>query len=118
MAGPEDVNTTVNAWEAFDFTDLILFLAVVVAIAFAGITLSGASVSLPVAASALTCGIGGLAFLFVLYRFINPPGEGSVDREIGLYLGLLATAGITVGGYLGMQEEGTSFSEQGQRLSG
>jgi hypothetical protein len=71
-----------------------------------------------VALSSLAAGIGGLAFLLVLYRIINPPGEGDVDREIGIWLGLLATAGITAGGWLGMQEEGTSFTDQRDRLSG
>jgi hypothetical protein len=111
----EEADTTVNAWESFDFTDLILLLAVLVSVGLAAMTLAGASASLPVAGSALTCGIGALAFLFVLYRTINPPADG-LDREIGLWLGLLATAGIAIGGYLGMQEEGTSFSEQGDRL--
>ncbi len=113
--GIEEADTTVNAWESFDFTDLILFLAVIVSVGLAIMTLVGASASLPVAGSALTCGIGALAFLFVLYRTIDPPADG-LDREIGLWLGLLATAGIAVGGYLGMQEEGTSFAEQGDRL--
>jgi hypothetical protein len=113
----EDADTTINAWESFDFTDLLCLLAVVVAVGLALMTLLGTSASLPVAGSALTCGIGALAFLFVLYRTIDPPAEG-LDREIGLFLGLLATAGIAVGGYLGMQEEGTSFSEQGDRLRG
>lgn len=113
----EDADTTVNAWEAFDFTDLLMLLAVLVSVGLAAMTLAGASASLPVAGSALTCGIGALAFLFVLYRTIEPPADG-LDREIGLFLGLLATAGIAVGGYLGMQEEGTSFSEQGDRLRG
>ena len=113
--GVEEADTTVNAWESFDFTDLILFLAVIVSVGLAAMTLMGSSASLPVAGSALTCGIGALAFLFVLYRTIDPPADG-LEREIGLWLGLLATAGIAVGGYLGMQEEGTSFSEQGDRL--
>ena len=104
--GIEETDTTVN---------LILFLAVIVSVGLAIMTLVGASASLPVAGSALTCGIGALAFLFVLYRTIDPPADG-LDREIGLWLGLLATAGIAVGGYLGMQEEGTSFAEQGDRL--
>ena len=111
----EEADTSINAWESFDFTDLILLLAVLVAVGLAAMTLAGSSASLPVAGSALTCGVGALAFLFVLYRTIDPPAEG-LEREIGLYLGLLATAGIAVGGYLGMQEEGTSFSEQGDRL--
>ena len=113
----EEADTSINAWESFDFTDLLLFLAAVIAVGLAAMTLAGASASLPVAGSALTCGVGVLAFLFVLYRTIDPPAEG-LEREIGLYLGLLATAGIAVGGYLGMQEEGTSFSEQGDRLRG
>lgn len=111
----EEADTSINAWESFDFTDLICLLAVLVSVGLAAMTLAGASASLPVAGSALTCGVGALAFLSVLYRTIDPPAEG-LEREIGLYLGLLATAGIAVGGYLGMQEEGTSFSEQGDRL--
>jgi hypothetical protein len=112
----DGVDTTANAWQSFDFIDLVLFLAVIVSVGLAVMTLAGASASLPVAGSALTCGIGGLALLLVLYRIIDPPGSAS--REIGVFLGLLATAGITFGGYLGMQEEGTSFAEQGDRLRG
>ena len=93
--GVEEADTSVNAWESFDFIDLILLLAVLVSVGLAAMTLAGSSASLPVAGSALTCGIGALAFLFVLYRTIDPPADG-LEREIGLWLGLLATAGITV----------------------
>jgi hypothetical protein len=105
----------VTGWDAFDFTNLVCLLAIIVAVGLAAMTLFGASASLPVAGSALTCGIGGLALLLVLYRTLDPPGDG-LDRDFGLFVGLLAAAGITVGGYLGMQEEGTTFSEQGDRL--
>jgi hypothetical protein len=104
------VDTTANAWQSFDFIDLILLLAVIASVGFALIDMSGASVSLPVAGSAVTAGIGAIAFLLVLYRLINPPGD-DVGREIGVWLGLLATAGITYGGYEGMQEEGASFGD-------
>ena len=110
VQGPEDVNTSANAWESFDFTDLILFLAAATGIAFAVIALANLSVELPIAFSAIVTGLGVLATLLVLYRIINPPGEGDVDREIGIYLGLLASAGLAIGGYLGMQEEGADFS--------
>jgi hypothetical protein len=107
------IDTTANAWQAFDFIDLVLLLAVIASVGFAVIDLSGASVSLPVAGSAITAGIGAIAFLLVLYRLINPPDD--LGREIGVWLGLLATAGITYGGYEGMQEEGASFGEAGPR---
>jgi len=106
-----------NAWEAFSFTDLVLLLAVLVAVGVLVIELTGASVSLPVAGSALTVGLGALALLLLLYRVINPPSpdilgqEIDLGRKLGLFLGLLATAGITYGGYQGMQEEGTSFGD-------
>jgi hypothetical protein len=104
-----DFDTTANAWQSFDFIDLILLLAVIVSVGVAAIDMTGASVSLPVAGSAVVTGIGALAFLLVLYRLINPPGE--LGREFGVWLGLIATAGITYGGYVGMQEEGTSFGD-------
>jgi hypothetical protein len=104
-----DLDTSFNAWQSFDFIDLVLLLAVIVSVGVAAIDMTGASVSLPVAGSAVVTGIGALAFLLVLYRLVNPPGE--LDREFGVWLGLIATAGITYGGYVGMQEEGTSFTD-------
>jgi hypothetical protein len=109
------VDTTANAWQAFDVIDLILLLAVIASVGFAIIDMSGASVSLPVAGSAVTAGIGAIAFLLVLYRLIDPPGGDGVGREIGVWLGLLATAGIAYGGYEGMQEEGASFGDVAPR---
>jgi hypothetical protein len=109
------VDTTANAWQAFDVIDLVLLLAVIASVGFAIIDMSGASVSLPVAGSAVTAGIGAIAFLLVLYRLIDPPGGDGIGREIGVWLGLLATAGIAYGGYEGMQEEGASFGDVAPR---
>lgn len=118
-AAPAEVEDAgVTGWDAFDFTNLICLLAIIVAVGLAAMTMFGSSASLPVAGSALTCGIGALAFLLVLYRTLDPPGDGGLDRDFGLFLGLLASAGIAAGGYLGMQEEGTTFAEQGDRLRG
>ena len=62
------------------------------------------SVSYPGAGSAVTALFGGLALILIAYRLINPPGGADVGREIGAWLGLVAAAGVTLGGYLGMQE--------------
>ena len=67
------------------------------------VVLGRISVSYPVAGSAVTAGFGALALLLIAYRLINPPGDG-LDVEFGAWLGLVAAAGITLGGYLGMQE--------------
>ena len=111
-----------SAWEAFDFIDIVLLLAVVAAVGLLVLSASQASVNLPVAASAITAGLGILATLLVLYRIIDPPDFGvsglDVSRKIGVYLGLIASAGIAVGGWMAMQEEGTSFSGEADRLGG
>jgi hypothetical protein len=112
---------SVSAWEAFDFIDLVLLLAVIAAVGLLVLSASQASVNLPVAASAVTAGLGILATLLVLYRVIDPPDivEGlDVSRKIGVYLGLIASAGIAVGGWMAMQEEGTTFPGEADRMGG
>jgi hypothetical protein len=99
-AGDEEL----TAWEAFGVLDIVLAVAAVMALSVALVVLTRLSVSYPVAGSSVTAGIGIVAFVWVLYRLVNPPGSGDLDREVGVWLGLLATAGVAWGGYLGMQE--------------
>ena len=115
-AGAEVGDRTENAWNAFDFIDLVLLLAVIAGIGLAVLAAAQSSMQLPVAASAITAGLGILGTLLVLYRIIDPVGDAS--RKVGLFLGLIAVAGIAVGGWLAMQEEGTSFGAPGDRSGG
>jgi hypothetical protein len=62
------------------------------------------SVSYPVAGCAVATLFGGIALVLIVIRLLDPPGDG-LDREIGAWLGLVCAAGITVGGYLGMQDQ-------------
>src|SRR5215211_4663891 len=104
-------DTTANAWQSFDFIDIVLLVTIIVAVGLAVMSAMGSSVNLPVAASALTAGLGILATLLILYRIIDPPSDA--DREFGVFLGLIAAAGIAAGGWLSMQEEGTTFTGGG-----
>ena len=109
-------DTTANAWQSFDFIDIVLLVTIIVAVGLAVMSAMGSSVNLPVAASALTAGLGILATLLILYRIIDPPSDA--EREFGVFLGLIAAAGIAVGGWLSMQEEGTTFAGQADRFGG
>jgi hypothetical protein len=109
------VDTTFNAWQSFDFIDIVLLLTVIAAVGLVVMAAAGSSVNLPVAASAITAGLGVLATLLVLYRIIDPPFDA--DRKFGVFLGLIAAAGVAVGGWLAMQEEGTTFGGERDRLS-
>lgn len=114
-----------NAWESFGLIDLILFITVVAAVGLAAMKANSQSVDLPVAGSAIVAGLGILSVVLILFRIISPPdfglgdlGDlgGDVTRKIGVFLGLIAAGGIAYGGYESMQEEGTSFSGQADRL--
>ncbi len=104
-----DVSTSANAWESFDFIDLVLLLTVIVAIGTAVATATATNVALPVAASAITAGLGILSTLLVLYRLIDPPFDAS--RKFGVFVGLIAAAGIAYGGWRLMEEESLGYDE-------
>jgi hypothetical protein len=67
------------------------------------VVLTRLSVSYPVAGSSVAALFGGIALVLVVYRLLSPPGGGGVEREIGVWLGLVFAAAVALGGYLGMQ---------------
>jgi hypothetical protein len=97
---------SISAWESFSFIDILLFAAVVVSVGLAALRATGNDLDLPIPAGTLVAGAGALAVLLILFRLLDTPY--GFDREIGVFLGLIAAAGITYGGYLMMQEEGTA----------
>jgi len=113
------VDTGANAWQAFSWIDIVLFVTIIVAVGGAVVAATATSVNTPVAVSAITTGLGILSFLLVLYRIIDPPGAGDIpdgldigiSRGIGVWLGLILTAAIAFGGWRAMEEEGASFSD-------
>lgn len=122
----QSVPASANAWEAFSIIDIVLFLTAAAAVGLAVLTATQRRVNLPVAASAITAALGILSVVLVIYRIIDTPGESGsfyganveITRKIGLFLGLIATAAIAAGGWLAMQEEGTSFGDARDQLSG
>jgi len=111
-----------DAFDAFsDWFNIILVLA-----AFSGMALAlvGTGVArLPIALSVITTVLAGIGTLVLLIYVISPPsfdflGESiDLEREFGVFLGLVELVALTVGGYMAMQEEGTSFGGAADRLS-
>ena len=75
---------------------------ILVALVPAALALLGDGCDAPMAsmATALLAGVGTLLIFYQLFD----RGNG-VSIKIGLFLGLIACAGIAVGGYLSMQED-------------
>jgi hypothetical protein len=121
--GFADISVGGNAWDTMEFIRFIIFLAALSGIALAAIAASQSSVDLPVAMSAITAGLGILTVVLILFRIISPPDGGAGDlvdvgRGIGVFLGLIAAAGVAYGGWAAMQEEGSSFSGPADSVGG
>lgn len=115
-----------DAWESYSFTDIVLFITALAAMALALMAASDTDVGLPVALSAIVTALGIISVILVLISIINPPSydvpftDQSVDTttQVGVFLGLVAALAVTAGGYLSMQEEGTSFAAEADRFRG
>ena len=114
-----------DAWDALEFIPIVLVVAIVAAIGVAVLRLTDSAYEPPISMNAVVTVLGGLSVLLILFRIVDPPSFGSfggvsVDGtvEIGIFLGLIAAAGIAYGGYLAMKEEGATFGDTADRLSG
>jgi hypothetical protein len=130
-AGGADVSTpfgdvSVNSagfgpWDGQGFTgtiaDLVILAAAIAAIGLAVVTATSRTVALPVAASALTAGLGIAAVVMVLLRMVFQPGPNEfIELRFGIWLALISCAVIAYGGWEAMKEEGTSFEDARDQL--
>jgi hypothetical protein len=110
--GVGDIGANANAWESFSFIDILLFLAIVIVLALVLTRAAASTPDLPQSPATIIAAAGALAVVLVLFRLIFPPGldTGIVDvdvdlgRKIGIFLGLIASAGIAYGGWRAMNE--------------
>jgi len=114
-----------NAWEALDFIPFVLLVTILAALGVAALRLSDADYEPPVSANTVVAVLGAISVLLIVFRIVDPPTFGSfggvsVDatRSIGIFLGLIAAGGIAYGGYSAMREEGITFGDAADRLSG
>jgi hypothetical protein len=112
-----NVSPGISAWDAFDFVDVIMLLAVIAAVGMAFLRMTDNRLNLPLEISSVAAGLGALSTLLVLFRVIDPP-LADLDRDLGLFLGLVAAAGVAYGGYRTMQDEGISLQDVQKKLAG
>jgi hypothetical protein len=112
--GPFEVCDAKSGW-GFTLTLIAILIGIAMVVLVA---LKAFDVKLPEMSGQLTWGtilliMGVVAFVFVLIKLIAGPNLGDADdipgvektREIGIFIGLIATAGLAVGGYLRFQED-------------
>ncbi|HVY77129.1 MAG TPA: hypothetical protein VG898_01330 [Solirubrobacterales bacterium] len=114
-----------SAWDALDLIPIVLVIAIVAALVMVGLRFADSAAEPPVPMSVVVTVLGVISVLLILYRIVDPPGGGSfggvsvdTNLQVGIFLGLLSAAGIAYGGYSTMREEGISFGDAADRLSG
>jgi hypothetical protein len=121
--GGISIGGSLNGWHSFTNSRWIWLITIIVALGAVALRAGQRELSLSVEPSAIIAGLGALSTLLILYRIIHHPSGGSSGGvglthfsysygiKIGIWLGLIAAAAITYGGYLGMQAEGTSLGD-------
>jgi hypothetical protein len=101
------VRSSSNGWQSPSaFLSIVAILIGIVMAAYV-ISTKLAGMELPERLGSVGWGVfllagGAIAFIFVLIKWIS----NTDGTKIGIYLGLLSTAGLAVGGYLVAQERG------------
>jgi hypothetical protein len=112
-----------NAWDGQGLlgtlANFVILAAGIAAVGLAVLTATSRTVALPVAASALTAGLGIGAVVMVVCRMLLQPGQGEfIDLKFGIYLALISAVVVAYGGWESMQEEGTTFEQARGQLQG
>jgi hypothetical protein len=108
-----------NGWHTFTNSRWVWLITILVALVAVARRAGVLSFQTPVSVSAIVGALGALSTILILYRIIHHPhgseSFGSVHAsygiKIGIWLGLIAAAGLTYGAYLAMQDEGTSIAD-------
>jgi hypothetical protein len=104
-----------TGWETFTASRWIWLATIVAAFGSLAVAIAsdGKGREGPLQPSAIVAGLGAVSTALVLYRIVHHPGpsasgggvRASYGIKLGIWLGLVATLTITLGGYLGVQEE-------------
>ena len=95
-----------SLWEIENPLDIFLLIVIMVALLPALMTLAGGDADGGGLAGMATALLGGIGTLMIFYQLFDHDFFGvGFSTKIGFWLGLLACAGIAVGGYLSMQDE-------------
>lgn len=107
--------SSLDGWHSLTVVRWMLVIAIATSVALVFLTAARRSPAVPATLSMITCVLGGVSLLLLLYRLIDHPGVASpgapVTAKPGLYVGLLAAALIAYGGYRSLRAESSPFGD-------
>jgi hypothetical protein len=120
-----NINVSRTGWETFTNSRWIWLLTIIAALAAVLFVATKRKLAFPLQPGAIVAGLGALSTVLILYRIVHHPTgsasfggfHASVGIKLGIWLGLIAAAAITYGGYLAMQDEAAPAPASGERPS-
>lgn len=117
--GSVNYGSSSTGWSTFTNSRWIWLITIIVALGSVALVALQRRLESPIQPSVIVAGFGALSTVLILYRIIHHPHgsagfagvEASYGIKIGIWLGLIAAAALTYGGYLQMTEEGTSLAD-------
>jgi hypothetical protein len=102
-----DVDDDASGWDSLtDIDGFLIAAAGLAGIALALLAAAGRSLNLGgLPRGYVTAGLGALATALIVWRIFAQPTPGA-DLKIGIFLGLLAALGVTVGAVMALRERG------------
>jgi hypothetical protein len=118
LAAKLGVKTSANAWHSLSTTRWLILLTIAAALALVYFQGTRPSPALPATFSLFVWLLGGLTSLVLIYRvLINVPGPNDVvSREVGGFVGLVATMVISFAGYRSLRAEGIAPQDAPQDI--
>jgi hypothetical protein len=95
---------SINLWKSTNALDIYILIVTILVVAPAVMAAMGNTNPLPFTGAATTTLLGAITVILVFF-FLIDHGDG-IDAKIGVFLGLLAAIGVTVGGYMALEDEG------------
>jgi hypothetical protein len=118
LAARLGVATSADAWNSLSATRWLMLLTIAAALALVYLQGTRGSPALPATFSLFTWLLGGLTALVLIYRvLINVPGPNDVvSRDVGGYIGLLASLVIAGAGYRSLRHEGIAAQDAPEEI--
>jgi hypothetical protein len=113
-----NLNVSENGWHSFTNSRSMWLLTILVALASVLLVATQRKLELPLGPGVAVAALGALSTVLIFYRIVHHPTasasfgpyHASAGIKAGIWLGLIAAAAVTYGGYLQMQAEGTSLA--------
>ena len=103
---PRGRTETVNAWQAFSVTDVLLAAVVLLGLALAVSQVALRGPGLPVGVAVITAAVSIAGVLVIAFRLLDQPGPNDViELRAGAWIGLAAALATAAGAWMSLADE-------------